>query len=154
MKQRKRFDKTFICNSVSSCTVCLIYIQYSHTFSISKQINLSKKNKGQQKLYDVNVRAICGCRKAGRHQTLMKKRKFWQDICKQLQCLFILATHFSPRNRLIYQRKTKDVNVRAIYGCREAGRHQKLLKKRKVWLDIYNSVSLFVYIVTYFLPQH
>ena len=47
-----------------SCTVCL---QYNHIFFISKQIDLSKKNKGRQKLYDVNVRAIYGCRQAGRH---------------------------------------------------------------------------------------
>ena len=65
MKQRKRFDKTFICNSVSSCTVCLIYIQYSHTFSISKQINLSKKNKGQQK---------CEC------QSYLWMQKSWQTL--------------------------------------------------------------------------
>ena len=30
-----------------------------------KQIDLSNKNKGQQKLYDVNVRAIYGCRQVG-----------------------------------------------------------------------------------------
>ena len=41
-----------------SCAVCL----YSYAFFTSKQIDLPKKNKGEQKLYDVNVRAICGCR--------------------------------------------------------------------------------------------
>ena len=41
-----------------SCTYCL----YSHTFFKSKQIYLPKKNKGGQKLYDVNVRATYGCR--------------------------------------------------------------------------------------------
>ena len=49
--------------------------------------------------------------------------------------------------------KLYDVNDRAIYGCRQAGRHQKLMKKRKVWLDIYNSVSLFVNIVNILLPR-
>ena len=42
-------------------------IQYSHTFFTSKQINLAKKNKERQKLYDMNVRAICGCWQVGRH---------------------------------------------------------------------------------------
>ena len=55
MKNRKVWQD--ICNSVS-CTVCL----YSHIFFTSKQIDLSKKNKGRQKLYDVNFRAIYGCR--------------------------------------------------------------------------------------------
>ena len=35
---------------------------YSHTFFTPKQIDLPKKNKGGQRLYDVNVRAIYGCR--------------------------------------------------------------------------------------------
>ena len=64
INEKKRFDKTFICNSVA----LFVYIQYSgHRFSTWKQINLSKKNKGRQELYDVNIRAIYGCRQAGTH---------------------------------------------------------------------------------------
>ena len=44
-----------------SCTVYL----YSRTFFTSTQIDLSKKNKVRQKLYDVKVRAIYGCRQVG-----------------------------------------------------------------------------------------
>ena len=62
--KKERFGKTFICNSVTLFN----YIQYGLTFFPSKQISLpTKKNKGRQKLYDVNVRAIYGCRQAGRH---------------------------------------------------------------------------------------
>ena len=39
-----------------TCTVCL----YSHTFFTLKQVDPPKKNKGQQKLYNVNIRAIYG----------------------------------------------------------------------------------------------
>ena len=46
-----------------------------------------------------------------------KKRKVWQDIYLQLSCtvccLYSIATHLSPWNRLIYRRKTK--NVRAMW---------------------------------------
>ena len=44
-----------------SCAVCL----YSYGFFTPKQIDLPKENKGGQKLYDVNVRAIYGCRQVG-----------------------------------------------------------------------------------------
>ena len=125
------------------CTVCLIYIQYSHTFFISKQNDLSKKNKGQQKLYDVNVRAIYGSRQASRHKTLLKKESF--DICYSVALLvYHISYTFFTSKQIDLSKENKgrqklyDVNVRAIYGCRQAGRHQKLMKKRKVWLDIYN----------------
>ena len=52
-----------------SRTVCL----YSHTFFTPKQIDLPKKNKGGQKLYDVNVRAIHGCRHVGAGHEHLKK---------------------------------------------------------------------------------
>ena len=48
INEKKRFGKIF-CSS----------------FFTSKQIDLPKKNKGGQKLYDVNVRAIYGCRQVG-----------------------------------------------------------------------------------------
>ena len=41
-----------------TCIVCL----YSHTFFTLKQVDPPKKNKGQQKLYNVNIRAIYGSR--------------------------------------------------------------------------------------------
>ena len=47
--------------------VALFVYQYSYTFFTSKQIDLSKKNKELQKLYDMNVGAICEYRQAGRH---------------------------------------------------------------------------------------
>ena len=51
-----------------SCTVCCLYsITTQHTFFTTKQINLSKKNEEQQKLYYVNVRAIYRCRQARRN---------------------------------------------------------------------------------------
>ena len=42
----------------------------------------------------------------------LKKKKVWQDIYLQLsytECvlLYSIATYFSPRNRFIYRRKTK-----------------------------------------------
>ena len=53
-----------------SCTVCFC----NHTFLTSKQIDLLKKNKGEQKLYDVNVRAIYPCRPVGAgHEHSLKK---------------------------------------------------------------------------------
>ena len=138
---------------------CLLFIQYSHTFVTMKQIDLSKKNEEQQKLYDVNVRAIYGCRQAGRHWRLMKKRQIWQAICNSVVLLVYKVTHFSPPNIDLSKKnkgrpKVYDVHVRAIYRCREVRIHQKLMKKRKVWLDIYNSNTLFVYIATYFSPRN
>ena len=59
MKKRKVWQD--ICNLVA----LLVYI--SHTFFTSKQTDLSKENKGRQKLYDVNLRAIYGYRQVGRH---------------------------------------------------------------------------------------
>ena len=57
-----------------SCTVCL----YSHTFFTTKQIDLlKKKNKGEQKLYDVNVRAIYGRRQVGASHEHLKKPCFY-----------------------------------------------------------------------------
>ena len=56
-----------------TCTVCL----YSHIFFISKQIHLSKKNKGRQKPYDVNVRAIYGCRQDSAGHAHLKKPCFY-----------------------------------------------------------------------------
>ena len=53
----------------------------------------------------MNVRAIYGCRKVGRHQALMIKRKVWQDICNLVALHVYVATHFSLRNGLIFQRK-------------------------------------------------
>ena len=47
--------------------VALFVYQYSYTFFTSKQIDLLKKNKGRQKLYDANIGAIYGCRQVGRH---------------------------------------------------------------------------------------
>ena len=44
-----------------------LFIYIIATYFSSRNIDLSKKNKGRQKLYDVNVRAIYGCRQAGRH---------------------------------------------------------------------------------------
>ena len=44
-----------------SCTLCL----YTHTFFTTIQIDLPERNKGRQKRYDVNVRAIYGCRQVG-----------------------------------------------------------------------------------------
>ena len=52
-----------------SCTVCL----YSHTFFTSKQIDLPKKNKGEEKLYDVNIRTIYRCRQVGAGHEHLKK---------------------------------------------------------------------------------
>ena len=52
-----------------SCTDCL----YSHILFTSKQIDLPKKNKGGQKLFGVNVRAICGCRQVGVGHEHLKK---------------------------------------------------------------------------------
>ena len=75
-----------------SFTVCL----YANTYLTSKQINLPKKNKGQQKLYEVNVRAIYGCRQAGRHYTLMKKRKVLLNICNSVALIVYIATYFPP----------------------------------------------------------
>ena len=63
LMKKERFGKTFICNSVT----LFDYIQYNHTFFTSKQISLLKKKKERQKLYDANIRAIYGCRQAGRH---------------------------------------------------------------------------------------
>ena len=59
-----------ICNSVA----LLVYL--SHIFFTSKQIDLSKENKGRQKLYDVNVRAIYGCRQVGAGHEHIKKTLF------------------------------------------------------------------------------
>ena len=87
---------------------CLLFVQYSHTFFTTKQNDLSKKKEEQQKLYDMNVRAIYGCRQAGRHCRLMKKRKIWQDICNSVALHVYKATHILFRNRLTYQRKTMD----------------------------------------------
>ena len=52
-----------------SCTVCL----YNHTFFTSKQIDLPKKKNRGQKLYQVNVRAIYGCRQGGAGHEHLKK---------------------------------------------------------------------------------
>ena len=52
-----------------SYTVCL----YNHTFFTLKQIDLKQKNKGGEKLYDLNVRAICGCRQVGVGHEHLKK---------------------------------------------------------------------------------
>ena len=72
LMKKERFGKTFISDSIA----LFDYIQYSYTFFTLKETDLSKKNKGRQKRYDVNVRAICGCRQAGRHYTLKKKERF------------------------------------------------------------------------------
>ena len=131
MKQRKRFDKTFICNSVSSCTVCLIYIQYSHTFSISKQINLSKKNKGQQKLYDVNVRAICGCRKAGRHQTLMKKKKVLARYL-QIVAMFVYISHtFFASKQIDLSEENKGCECQGYLWMQRSWQALEITEKKK-----------------------
>ena len=48
-------NKGFVRHSQLSFTVNIV------TFFTSKHFDLSKNNKGRQKLYDVNVRAIYGC---------------------------------------------------------------------------------------------
>ena len=63
-----------ICKSVA----LLVYI--SHIFFTSKQIDLSKENKGRQKLYDVNVRAIYGCRQVGAGHDHIKKLCFYLNM--------------------------------------------------------------------------
>ena len=69
---------------------CLLFVQYNHTFFTTKQNDLSKKKEEQQKLYDVNVRTIYGCRQAGRHWRLMKKKeRFGKTFAIQLHCMFI-----------------------------------------------------------------
>ena len=52
-----------------SCSICL----YSYSFYTPKQVNPPKQNKGGQKLYDVNVRAIYGCRQVGVGHEHLKK---------------------------------------------------------------------------------
>ena len=47
--------------------VALFVYQHSYTFFTSKQIDLLKKNRGRQKLYDANIGAFYGCRQVGRH---------------------------------------------------------------------------------------
>ena len=37
-----------------------------------------------------------------------EKKKVWQNICNSVALFVYIATHFSPRNRLIYRRKTKE----------------------------------------------
>ena len=62
------------------------------------------------------------------------QKEWFGKICTVYTVLFVhIATHFLPRNRSIYRRKTKvdkklnDVNVRAIYGYKQvsAGHEQK-----------------------------
>ena len=59
-----------------SCTVCL----YSHMFFPSKQTDLPKKNKGGQKLYDVNVRAI----QVGAGHEHLKKLYYYLNMLKPM----------------------------------------------------------------------
>lgn len=52
-----------------NCTACL----YEHHFYTSNQINLPEKNKGGQKLYEINVRTIYACRQIGAGHEHLKK---------------------------------------------------------------------------------
>ena len=45
---------------------------------------------------------------AGKLVPLMLKRKVWQDNCNSVALHVYVATNFSPRNGLIYLRKTKE----------------------------------------------
>ena len=59
-----------------NCTFCL----FSYNFYTSKQIDslTPRKNKGGQKLFDVNVRAVYGCRQIGSgHEHLKKLCWYW-----------------------------------------------------------------------------
>ena len=43
------------------CTACL----YEHNFYSSRQVDPPDENKGGQKLFDINVRTVYGCRQVG-----------------------------------------------------------------------------------------
>ena len=77
-----------------SCAVCL----YSYAFFTSKQIDLPKKNKGGQKLYDVNVRAIYGCRQVGVGHDHLKNFAVTR-ICMSL--CFQITTKTTDSNQLM-----------------------------------------------------
>ena len=59
LMKKERFGKTF-----ATQFQCYFYIA-THCSPLSKTIDISKKNKGGQKLYDVNVTAFYGCRQVG-----------------------------------------------------------------------------------------
>ena len=65
------------------------------------------------------------------------KKEVWQDICNSAALLSLYSHTFFTLKQIDLSKKDKGrkklygVNVGAIDGCRQAGRHYKLMEKKK-----------------------
>ena len=72
-----------------------------------------------------------------------KKKRFHRTFATQLHCLF---THFSPQNIHLPKKnkrlqKLYDVNVRAIYGCRQFGVGHENFVVTWICLSLYSQIT-------------
>ena len=81
------------------------------------------------------------CERDIHRQRVDEKRKVWQDICNSVTLFVYITTHFHLKQIDLKQKnkggqKLYDVNVRAIYGCRQVGTGHEHLKKLCYYLNM------------------